>query len=140
MASKSCTFIIVPDATSQCKRYTISKAILGVIGVSSVVILLIIGLVSYAMLNEYGKLSMKMAQLEKLKQISLSQKSTIDRYEQDINQLSQHLASIQELNSRLMILSGLDPAQNEDGAGGVGGAEETDSEGMVLSEESAEQE
>jgi hypothetical protein len=126
MASSSCTFIIVPDATSQCKRYNISKSTLGVIGFIGVVLLIFIGSGLYLIFAEYKAVSLKMAQYEKLKKISLSQKNTIDRYEQDITQLSKHLAQIKQLNTRLMVLTGLDPANGEENLG-LGGFEETDS-------------
>ncbi len=126
MASNSCTFIIVPDATSQCKRYNISKFVLWFIGFAGVILLVIIGSGLYATFTEYRVMSLKMAQYEKLQKISLSQKNTIDRYEQDITQLSKHLAQIKQLNTRLMVLTGLDPA-NGDKNLGLGGFEEVDS-------------
>ncbi len=126
MASNSCTFIIVPDATSQCKRYNISKFVLWFIGFAGFILLVIIGSGLYATFTEYRVMSLKMAQYEKLQKISLSQKNTIDRYEQDITQLSKHLAQIKQLNTRLMVLTGLDPA-NGDKNLGLGGFEEVDS-------------
>jgi hypothetical protein len=73
-------------------------------------------------------MSLKAARLEKLKKVASSQRNTIDRYEQDITQLSKHLTNIKQLNSRLMVLTGLDPAKSSDTAVGVGGFEETESE------------
>jgi hypothetical protein len=125
MASNSCTFIIIPDATSQCKRYNIPKSVLYVVGISGVIFLMVLGGIVYGLLNNYGIMSVKVKQLEKLKQISASQKNTIDRYEQDITQLSKHLSQIKQLNSRLMILTGLDPAKGTNVLG-IGGSEELD--------------
>jgi hypothetical protein len=88
------------------------------------------------MLNEYKAMTMKAGQLEKLKKVSSSQRSTIERYEQDITQLSKHLANIKQLNSRLMILTGLDPAKSS-GHIGLGGSEETESLLEVQGEQSA---
>lgn len=126
MASNSCTFIIVPDATSQCKRYTISRSVIWTIGICGAVVFLVVGAILYLMLSEYKAMGMKAGQLEKLKKVSSSQRSTIERYEQDITQLSKHLANIKQLNSRLMILTGLDPTKSS-GNIGLGGSEETES-------------
>jgi cell division protein FtsL len=128
MASNSCTFIIVPDATSQCRRYTIAKSLLWTIGIfGTVVLIAVVGALSL-IFNEYKAMSLKSARLEKLKKVASSQRNTIDRYEQDITQLSKHLTNIKQLNSRLMVLTGLDPAKSSDTAVGVGGFEETESE------------
>lgn len=126
MASHSCSFIVIPDASSQCKRFTVPKSLIwGLVGFV-LFIMLLAGGAAYMMISEYRAMAMKAGQLEKLKKISASQKSAIDRYEQDITQLSRHLAHIQQLNSRLMVLSGLDPAQNREGQG-IGGGDEAES-------------
>jgi hypothetical protein len=75
------------------------------------------------MLGEYRAVSKKVVQLNKLKRVSLSQKSTIDRYEEDIVQLSKNLSHIKQLNSRLTILTGLDPERGENNLG-LGGPED----------------
>ena len=127
MASNSCTFIIVPDATSQCKRYTISKSLLWGIGIFSAVTMVVVGVVLFLLLSEYNAMSVKAEQFAKLQKVSSSQRNSIERYEQDITQVSKELADIKQLNSRLLVLTGLDPAEkheNEDGMTGVGGAEE----------------
>ncbi len=118
MASNSCTFIIVPDATSQCKRYNIPKVILLSLAIGSVVCLVLFAAVSYSLFGEYRKMSLKIEQLEQLEHTSLKQKNTLDRYEQDITQLSKQLAQIRQLNTRLMILTGLDPANGDQNLGG----------------------
>jgi hypothetical protein len=97
---------------------------MGVIGLVGAIIT---GVVLYTLCSEYGTIAMKINQLERLKTISASQKSMIDRYEQDITQLGQHLAHIKQLNSRLMVLSGLDPAKSSDNMG-IGGSEEAEAE------------
>ncbi|MBD3323806.1 hypothetical protein GF339_04435 [candidate division KSB3 bacterium] len=125
MGDDSCTFIVVPDATSQCKRYSLSKKWLCIAGVVGIALLIFVGVMVHMMGSEYLKMSMKVEELEKLKKISVSQKSTIDRYEEDITQLSKHLAQIQQLNSRLMVLTGMDPTKEEHGLG-LGGSEELD--------------
>ena len=123
MASNSCTFIFVPDATSQCKRVTSPKFVLWGVGASIVMTFVVIGAVMFVMITKYQAMAMKADQLQKLKKISTTQKNTIERYEQDITQLSKHLAYIKQLNSRLMVLSGLDPAKAVDGQA-VGGADD----------------
>jgi hypothetical protein len=128
MTGNSCTFIIVPDATSQCRRYSIPKSVLYVIAVIGFVGAIITGVVLYTLCSEYGTIAMKINQLERLKTISASQRSMIDRYEQDIAQLGQHLAHIKQLNSRLMVLSGLDPAKSSHNNMGIGGSEEAEAE------------
>ncbi|PIE34076.1 hypothetical protein CSA56_09210 [candidate division KSB3 bacterium] len=127
MASNSCTFIVVPDATSECKRYTIPKSLLWTVGVMGAMIAIIIGGALYLVFGEYKAMSMKAGQFERLKRVSSSQRTTIEQYEQDITQLSKHLAQIKQLNSRLLIMTGLDPAKNsESDELGIGGAEEGD--------------
>jgi hypothetical protein len=127
MASNSCTFIIVPDATSQCKRYTISKSILWGIGIFGAVTMVVVGVVLFLLLGEYNAMSIKAEQFARLQKVSSSQRSSIERYEQDITLVSKQLADIKQLNSRLLVLTGLDPAkkhENEEGLTGVGGSEE----------------
>lgn len=127
MASNSCTFIIVPDATSQCKRYTISKSVLWGIGIFSAVAMVVAGVVLFLVLNEYNTMSIKAEQFAKLQKMSSSHKSSIERYEQDITLVSKQLSNIKQLNSRLLVLTGLDPAKKTeryDGLTGVGGSEE----------------
>lgn len=126
MASHSCSFIIIPDASSECKRFTVSKSLIWGLLAFAILVMFLIGGVLYVMISEYHAMAMKAGQLDKLKKISVSQKNAIDRYEQDITQLSKHLAHIQQLNSRLMVLSGLDPAPNNDGKG-IGGGDELES-------------
>jgi hypothetical protein len=123
MASNSYTFIIVPDAKSQCKRYVIPNFVFYILGVTGVVLLVVLSILIHTMLGEYRAVSKKMAQLQKLKKVSLSQKSSIDRYEEDIVQLSKNLSHIKQLNSRLMILTGLDPERGENNLG-LGGPED----------------
>ncbi len=123
MASNSCTFIIVPDAKSQCKRYNITKSVLYLIGIAGATVCIILGIVLYTLFGEYHTMSMKFAQLEKLKKISLSQKGTIERYEQDITQLSKNLSQIKQLNTKLMMLTGVDPEKGENNLG-LGGSED----------------
>jgi hypothetical protein len=125
MSSNTCTFIIVPDSTSQCKRYSISKPLLSVIGILGVILLIVLGGALYILLGKYGTMSMKVEQLEKLRKVSVSQKDTIDRYEQDVTQLSSQLSQIKQLNSRLMMLTGLDPSKGVNNLG-LGGSEEAE--------------
>jgi hypothetical protein len=126
MANNSCTFIVVPDARSQCKRYVIPNSVFYILGVTGAVLLVVLSIFAHGMLSKYGAVSKKVAQLEKLRKISLSQKNTIDRYEEDIVQLSKNLSHIKQLNSRLMILTGLDPERGE-GNLGLGGPEDGNS-------------
>lgn len=136
MGCKACTFIIVPDSTAQCKRYRISKSALSCLAISVIMVLVIVAGVLYILVGKYGTMSIKAQQLEKFKKISISQKSTIDRYEQDITQLSKQLAQIKQLNSRLIILTGLDPAKDADQLG-LGGSEEENAKAEA--DEEAEQ-
>jgi hypothetical protein len=94
-------------------------------GIGFVMFFTIVGIGFYTMLMEYRAVSMKMAQFEKLKKISVSQRNTIDRYEQDITQLSKQLSQIKQLNARLMVLTGLDPTNGENNLG-LGGSAEGD--------------
>jgi len=126
MASHSCSFIIIPDASSECKRFTVPKSLIWGLAGFVIMIMILVSGAMYVMISEYRAMAMKAGQLEKLKKISVSQKSAIDRYEQDITQLSKHLAHIQQLNSRLMVLSGLDPAPNSDGKA-IGGGDDLES-------------
>lgn len=127
MASNSCTFIIVPDATSQCKRYTVSKTVLWGIGIFSAVAMVVVGVVLFLLLGEYNAMSAKAKQFARLQKVSSSQRSSLERYEQDITLVSKQLADIKQLNSRLLVLTGLDPAkkhEGDDAMTGVGGSEE----------------
>jgi hypothetical protein len=126
MINNAYSFIIVPDATSQCKRYRIPKFLLYIVGVTGTILLIVLIVLTHIMFSEYTAIGKKAEQVDTLKKISLNQKNTIDRYEEDIAQLSKNLSHIKQLNSRLMILTGLDP-NNGDHNLGLGGSEETDS-------------
>ncbi|MCP4404314.1 MAG: hypothetical protein GY801_44290 [bacterium] len=126
MTSNSCTIIIVPDATSQCKRYTISKSVLWGLGIFSAVAMVTVGAVLFLLLGEYNAMSIKAKQFAKLQKMSSSQRSSIERFEQDITHVSKQLAGIKQLNFRLLVLTGLDPAktnESNDGLTGVGGSD-----------------
>ena len=123
MTNKAYTFIVVPDTASECKRCTISKSLFYLIGVIGTILLITFIVFIHTMLGEYTAMAKKTEQVETLKKISVSQKSTLDRYEEDVVQLSKNLAQIKQLNSRLMILTGLNPANGEHNLG-LGGAEE----------------
>jgi cell division protein FtsL len=123
MTNKAYTFIVVPDTASECKRYTFSKSLFYLIGVTGTILLIAFIVFIHTMLGEYTAMATKTEQVETLKKISLSQKSTLDRYEEDVVQLSKNLAQVKQLNSRLMILTGLNPANGEHNLG-LGGAEE----------------
>lgn len=72
-------------------------------------------------------MSIKAEQFARLQKVSSSQRSSIERYEQDITLVSKQLAGIKQQNSRLLVLTGLDPAktnEREAGMNGVGGSEE----------------
>lgn len=126
MASDSYTFIVVPDATSQCKRYTVPKYLFYVVGIIGTTLLIIVGIFMHTLLGEYRAVAGRVNYVEKLQKIAVSQKNTLDRYEEDILQLSKNLSHIKQLNSRLTILTGLDPDEGENNLG-LGGADEGDS-------------
>jgi len=125
MASNSYTFIVVPDAKSQCKRYVIPHFafIFYSLIVAAAILLVVLSILVHTILGEYSTVSKKVAQLEKLKKLSLNQKNSIDHYEENIIQLSKNLSQINQLNSRLMILTGLDPERGKNNLG-LGGPEE----------------
>ena len=127
MASNSYTFIIVPDAKSQCKRFTISMTAFYILGIIGVVVIIATGIMLNTMLHSYKAISAKVGQVEKLKKTSISHKHSIDRFEAEIMQLSNNLSHIKHLNSRLMILAGLDPERGEQNLG-LGGPEEESSQ------------
>lgn len=126
MAHNAYTFIIVPDASSQCRRYTISRTVLYILGVTGMVVLIVASILIHTMLGEYQTVSKKVKQLEKLQRISVSQQNILDRYEKDIALLGQNLSHIKQLNGRLMILTGMDPEEGENNLG-LGGPEEDES-------------
>ncbi len=134
MASNSYTFIVVPDAQSQCKRYVIPYVVLYLVGVGGIILLVVLSLLIYTMLSEYRAVSKKVEQLEQLKKISLSHNRTIDRYEADIAQLSKNLTQIKQLNARLTILTGLDPERGENNFG-LGGLEDGSSKEILQDSE-----
>lgn len=123
MTSNSYTFIFVPDAKSQCKRYTIPTSIFYIVGTIGIVLIVIAGIVVNTMLKDYHAISKKVEQVETLQKASISHTHTIDRYEDEITQLSNNLSHIEHLNSRLMVLAGLDPERGEQNLG-LGGADE----------------
>ena len=123
MANNSYTFIVVPDAKSQCKRVTISTTVFYMLGVGGIILLIVAGIVLNTLLGDYNAVSSKVTQVETLKKVSISRQETIDRYEEEVTQLSNTLAHIQHLNSRLMVLAGLDPERGEQTLG-LGGSDE----------------
>jgi hypothetical protein len=133
MAHNAYTFIIVPDASSQCRRYTISRTVLYILGVTGMVVLIVASILIHTMLGEYQTVSKKVKQLEKLQRISVSQRNILDRYEKDIALLGQNLSHIKQLNGRLMILTGMDPEEGENNLG-LGGPEEDESKSEAEAE------
>jgi hypothetical protein len=133
MASNSYTFIIVPDAKSQCKRVTISMTTFYLIGIIGVVAIVAAGIMLNTMLHSYKAVSARVRQVEKLKKTSISHKHSIDRFETEITQLSNNLSHIKHLNSRLMVLAGLDPERGEQNLG-LGGLEEESSQSETQDE------
>lgn len=127
MASNSYTFIVVPDAKSQCKRFTISLSAFYVVGIIGVVVIIVAGILFNTVFHDYKAISAKVEQVEKLKKTSVSHKHTIDRFEAEITQLSNNLSHIKHLNSRLMILTGLNPEKEGQNLG-LGGPEEDSSQ------------
>ena len=132
MANTSYTFIIVPDAKSQCKRYTVSVSVFSLIGIIGVVLLVVCGIFAYVMWGKYDAMSAKAEQVVVLQKTSLNQRQKIDRYEGDITQLTNNLSYINHLNSRLMILAGLNPERGEQNLG-LGGSEEENSKAEAQS-------
>lgn len=122
MTHHSFTFIIVPDAQSQCKRYNLPRVAFYIFGVTAVILLVAAGIFINMMFSQYSAVVTKAEQVAKLKKISLSQKNTLDRYGEDVTQLGKNLAQIKGLNARLLVLTGLDPAKGGSNLG-LGGPE-----------------
>jgi hypothetical protein len=95
------------------------------LGVGGIILLVVAGIILNGLLSDYNAVSSKAAQVETLKKISVSRQETIDRYEEEVTQLSNTLAHIQHLNSRLMVLAGLDPERGEQNLG-LGGSDESE--------------
>lgn len=132
--SNSYTFIIVPDAKSQCKRYTISMTILYTVGICGVILAVIAGIFLNMAWSDYKIVASKVAQVENLKKISTSRSNTIDRFEEEILQLSNSLAHVDNLNARLVILAGLDPERGEQNLG-LGGSGDGNTEAETSEDE-----
>ena len=122
--SNSYTFILVPDAKSNCKRYTISMTVFYAIGICGIILAVIGGIFLNIAWSDYRVVAAKVAQVENLKKISASRNNAIDRFEEEITQLSNSLAHVDNLNSRLVILAGLDPERGEQNFG-LGGSEDS---------------
>lgn len=122
MTRNAWTFIIVPDAKSQCKRYNIPHVVVYILGVTIVTLLVAGGIFLNMMLSTYNAVVTKAEQVEKLKKISVSQKNMLDRYEEDATQLGKNLVQIKQLNARLLVLTGLDPEKGGNNLG-LGGPE-----------------
>jgi hypothetical protein len=121
--SDSYTFILVPDAKSQCKRFTITMKALYTVGIVGVILAVVAGILFNTMWSDYKALSKKVNQVEILKKVSISRSDAIHRFEEEVTQLSNALAHIQHLNSRLMMLAGFNPEGGEQNLG-LGGSEE----------------
>jgi len=124
--SNAYTFIIVPDANSQCKRYTISMSVFYTLGICSIILAVVAGIFLNIAWSDYSVIASKAAQVENLKKLSVSRNDSIDRFEEEITQLSNSLAHVDNLNSRLIVLAGLDPERGEQNLG-LGGSEDGDS-------------
>jgi MFS superfamily sulfate permease-like transporter len=132
--SNSYTFIIVPDAKSQCKRYTISMTIFYAVGIFSVVLAVVAGIFLSIALGDYKAVASKVAQVKNLERISTKRHGAIERFEEEITQLSNALAHVNNLNSRLVVLAGLDPERGEQNLG-LGGSEDSTVEAETPTEE-----
>jgi hypothetical protein len=125
--SNSYTFIVVPDAKSQCKRFTISMTVFYTLGICGVILAVVAGILLNIAWSDYKAVSSKVRQVETLKKVAISRNDAIDRFEEEITQLSNSLAHVQNLNSRLVVLAGLDPERGEQNLG-LGGSEDENAE------------
>ena len=125
--SNSYTFIVVPDAKSQCKRFTISMTVFYTLGICGVILAVVAGILLNIAWSDYKAVSSKVRQVETLKKVSISRNDAINRFEEEITQLSNSLAHVQNLNSRLVVLAGLDPERGEQNLG-LGGSEDENAE------------
>jgi hypothetical protein len=132
--SNSYTFIVVPDAKSQCKRFTISMTVFYTLGICGVILAVVAGILLNIAWGDYKAVSSKVTQVETLKKVSISRNDAIDRFEEEITQLSNSLAHVQNLNSRLVVLAGLDPERGEQNLG-LGGSEDENAEAETSDEE-----
>jgi hypothetical protein len=132
--SNSYTFIVVPDAKSQCKRFTISMTVFYTLGICGVILAVVAGILLNIAWGDYKAVSSKVTQVETLKKVSISRNDAIDRFEEEITQLSNSLAHVQNLNSRLVVLAGLDPERGEQNLG-LGGSEDENAEADTSDEE-----
>lgn len=73
--------------------------------------------------GDYRVVASKAAHVERLQKLSASRDSKIEQFENEITQLSNTLAHVDNLNSRLVILAGLDPERGEQHFG-LGGSED----------------
>ena len=93
------------------------------VGICSIIFAVIAGILLNIAWGDYKAISSKVAQVETLKKVSISRQNAIDGFEEEITQLSNSLAHVQNLNSRLIVLAGLDPERGEQNLG-LGGSEE----------------
>lgn len=108
--------------------------ILYTLGIGGVILAVIAGIFLNMAWGDYKVVASKVAQVENLQKISASRSHNIDRFEEEILQLSNSLAHVDNLNARLVILAGLDPERGEQNLG-LGGSEDGSTETETSEEE-----
>ncbi len=103
-----------------------------VLGICGIILAVVAGIFLNIAWGDYRVAASKVAQVENLKKISANRSNAIDRFEEEITQLSNSLAHVDNLNSRLVVLAGLDPERGEQNLG-LGGSED----GSIDTESSA---
>ena len=70
-----------------------------IVGVGGVIFLVVAGILVNSLLSDYNAVSSKVAQVETFKKMSINRQGIIDRYEEEVTQLSNTLAHIQHLKA-----------------------------------------
>ncbi|HYB74552.1 MAG TPA: M23 family metallopeptidase [Candidatus Sulfotelmatobacter sp.] len=116
MAKKFYTVLVLPDATSRARKFHISKTAITV--VSSV---LAVAFVAFGFfIHQYINLNVRLLELARLRREVQSHDAMVDR----LFQVEKELVQLRELDGRLRLVAGLNPAAGEEAGAkalGMGG-------------------
>ncbi|MDE2181178.1 MAG: M23 family metallopeptidase [candidate division NC10 bacterium] len=124
MAKKFYTILVLPDASSQIRRFHIAKPLLRALAVTAGLIFVAFLFLIYQTVSHTGH----MLELRQLRTISSEQANLLQKFERLDNQMTQ----LREFDVRLRTAAGLEVKNVESSIVGVGGADTLSSSAMMV--------
>ena len=124
MAKKFYTVLVLPDASSQIRRFHIAKPLLSALAVTAGLIFIVFLFLIYQAVGHTGH----MLELRQLRTTSNEQANLLQKFEG----LEKKMAKLRELDLRLRTVAGLEVKDAESSIVGVGGADTLSSSALLV--------